>query len=336
MKRDLSNQLIIISILFILVFLVGVIGFKVIGGEKWTFFDALYMTVITMTTVGFGEVHPLSVEGRIFCIFLLIGGLGIIASAVSTMTAFLVEGELSGLLRRRKMENKIKNLSNHLILCGIGKVGFWIAEELTKIRQPFVVIEKDKNRLEEALNDLPNLLYIEGDATHNLTLREAGIERAKGLITTLTTDQENLFVTLSARSLNPKLRIVSRATSVDSEDKFRRAGADEVVFPNIIGGLRMASLMIRPTVVSFLDTMLRAEEGVLRIEEAEVCHELSGKKVHDLREKEESLRIRLLAIKEKDTGKYLYNPELDKRLKKGDSLILLGEIDNIHKFRKFL
>jgi len=185
MKRDLSKQLIIISCLFIFVFLVGIIGFKTIGGETWSFFDALYMTVITMTTVGFGEVHPLSTEGRVFCIFLLIGGLGIIASAVSTMTAFLVEGELTGLLRRKKMENKLKSLSNHLILCGIGKVGFWIAEELTQTKHPFVVIEKDKDRIEEALNNLPNLIYVEGDATHNLALLQAGIERAKGLVATL-------------------------------------------------------------------------------------------------------------------------------------------------------
>ncbi|MEK9148894.1 MAG: potassium channel family protein, partial [Candidatus Desantisbacteria bacterium] len=208
MKRDLTNQLIIISFLFIFVFLVGIIGFKVIGGKEWSLLDSLYMTVITMTTVGFGEVHPLSQEGRIFCIFLLIGGLGIIASAVSTMTAFLVEGELTGLLRRKKMETKLKSLSGHLILCGIGKVGFWIAEELTQTKHPFVVIEKNKNVIEEALNDLPNLIYIEGDATHNFTLSQARIEKAKGLIATLTEDPSNLFVTLSAKSLNPKLRII--------------------------------------------------------------------------------------------------------------------------------
>jgi len=333
---EIGKRLLITTIGLFLILAIGTLGFVFI--EKWSILESLYMTVITIATVGFNEVHPLSPSGRIFCIFLIIGGAGILLSAVSTMTAFLVEGELTDIIRRKKMERKINNLKDHYILCGLGRTGRPIANEFSKTKNPFVAIEKKREKIDEALSLTPELLYVQGDATHNAVLTKAGITRAIGLITALPTDQDNLFVTLTASSLNPNLRIISRADSPESEEKLKRAGADEVVFPHMIGGLRMASCMLRPTVVNFLDNMLRQDDITLRVDEITIPKTSTyiGKALSSLREKGGGLGIRILAIKEKEENQYHYNPDENRIIKENDTLIIFGEIDKIIALRKII
>ncbi|MEW6103017.1 MAG: potassium channel protein [bacterium] len=333
---EMGKRLLITIGGLLLVLFIGTLGFILI--EKWSILDSLYMTVITIATVGFGEIHPLSQGGRIFCILLIIGGAGILLSTISTMTAFFVEGELTDIIRRKKMERIIGKIENHYILCGLGRVGRPIAIEFSKTKKAFLAIEKKKERIEEAISLIPNLVFIHGDATHNVVLKSARIERAIGLITALPTDQENLFVVLTASGLNPHLRIISRADDPESEEKLRRAGANEVIFPHMIGGLRMASCMLRPTVVNFLDKMLRQDDIALRVEEMVIkkTSHFIGKALSSLREKRQELMIRVLAIKERDSNAYHYNPDENRIIKEGDVLIIFGDIDKIAIFEKFV
>src|SRR3972149_2536720 len=262
-----STPLKIFQIIALLLFILcsGVIGYHLIEG--WSLFDALYMTVITLATVGYGEIHTLPHAGRIFTIFLIFGGMGILLYGVTEMTAFVVEGEMTGYLRRRTMKQRIGKLSNHYILCGWGLKGEHVLDELLRTKRQCVVVEIDANkviRLHER-----NAMVVEGDATHDDILIIAGIERAAGLVATLPTDKDNLFVVITARGLNPKLRIVAKVDEIGTREKFLRSGANTTVSTNFIGGLRMASELIRPDAVNFLDTMLR-DNSSLRVEDGQV------------------------------------------------------------------
>jgi voltage-gated potassium channel len=237
----------------------GTLGYMLVEG--WSPLDALYMTVITLATVGYGETHPLSPVGRIYTIALILIGLGVVGYGLSTVVAFLVEGQLTGILERRKMERKIRSLRDHVILVGAGETGKHIAEELLNTGTPFVVIERDPAQV-GALERLGKVLYINGDATESGVLREARIESARGLISSAPSDKDNLFVILTARELNSALRIVSRVIAEGSRHKLLKAGADAVVSSNLIGGLRMASEMLRPHVVSFLRRHAPRDRGI--------------------------------------------------------------------------
>lgn len=316
------------------IFVSGIIGYSVI--EKWSFLDSLYMTVITLTTVGFMEVNPLSSAGRIFTIFFLIIGFSVILYGFGSITAFFIEGELMGILRRRKMEKRISRLTDHFIICGSGETGKHVINEFIKTNNPHVVIEKEESEIEALNARFGDVLYILGDASSDAVLLKAGIGRARGLITTFASDKDNLFVVLTARSLNPDLRIVARSIEEESERKLRTAGADSVVSANLIGGMRMASEMLRPTVVTFLNVMLRAEDEVLRIEEAAI-HKNSKFENMTIKEADLPKKIGLLviAIKHGETGKFIYNPPSDLVLKENDTLIVLGGVDQIEKLRGF-
>ncbi len=317
--------------LFVTALLAGTLGYHRLEG--WSLLDGLYMTVITMTTIGFGEIQPLSQTGQIFTIFLSLVSIGIGGYAISAAAAFVVEGDLQLIIRGRRMDKQIAQLEKHIIVCGAGRVGLQVAAEFHKTRTPFVVIEQDPNEI-EPLKRFSDVLYLQGDATKDATLRSAGIERAKGLIVALSDDKDNAFVVLTARSLKPDLRIVARLTEEENAEKLRRVGADAIASPNAIGGMRLASLMIRPTVVAFLDEMLYVPGATLRMEEVPLDDgsSLPGQR---LGEADIGGRTGLLVVAIRSgAGQLLFNPGNQARLKEGDILIVIGTPDQLATLRQ--
>ncbi len=330
MKKILPARLKIAILFLILIFGVGTIGYIVI--EKWSFIDAFYMTVITLATVGFGEIHPLSQTGRIFTIFLILSGLGILMFVIESGLSFLLEGELGNIVRRKKMEKQIQGLREHYIICAEGETGKFVIEEFVKTKQPIVVITKNKE-IEELLRK-DDISVIFDNPAEDKVLESAGIKSAKGLVSALGDDKENLFVVLTARSLNTNLKIVTQAIEKTSVTKLKKAGADEIVLSDLIGGMRISSAMLRPAVVNFLDQMLYQVGEPLRLEEAEIL-ENSTLKNKTLAESNisEKTGLMVVAIKEKTTGKYLYNPKADYKLSTGDTLIVIGNSEQVKKLR---
>jgi len=268
-----------VGAILLAIILIGTVGYWFIGGRQYSFVDALYMTIITISTIGFGEIIDLSgnVVGRVFTIFIAISGVGVLLYFVTNLTALVVEGELKESFRRRRMEKTASNLRDHYIVCGVGSVGFYIANELYVTKRPYVIVDVDKKNIERSLESLHDEVFIEGDATNSDTLLKAGIEKASGLFAVTGDDNHNLVISLTAKQLNPNLRIVARCNEIENSQKMRKAGADAIVSPSSIGGLRMASEMVRPTAVSFLDTMLRDRRRNLRIEELAVPGSFAGK-----------------------------------------------------------
>jgi voltage-gated potassium channel len=316
-------------ILIIIVFISGILGYMLI--ERWNFLDSLYMTVITIATVGYMEVNPLSPQGRMFTIFLIILGMGVLLFGISTFTAFLVEGELSEMLRRRRMDKHIYALKGHYIVCGIGGIGRHIIDELHKTGRLFVAIEKKEDVCKELAER--EILFIKGDATSSAVLKAANAEQAKGVFCSLHNDAENLLLILTAKGINPKLRIVSKAEEDESEGKMRNAGANGVVLPEFIGGLRMASEMVRPEAVTFLDMMLKSREKVFRVEDISIGFDsmFIGKTLREsgMLNKE---GITVAALKREN--EYIFNPSENEKLKAGDVLILIGETKGITDIKK--
>ncbi|MBA4373089.1 MAG: potassium channel protein [Thermodesulfovibrio sp.] len=304
----------------------GLLGYSFLEG--WSTLEALYMTVITLSSVGFMEVHPLSNAGRIFTMLLILLGSGVLIYGISVITAFVVEGELTDVLRRRSMEKKIAGLHAHYIICGVSQTGRYVIDELLKTKKNFVVIEKDPGKIKQLITE--NILCIEGDATHDAVLMKAGIQKAKGAITALHSDAENLFVVITAKSLNPALRVISKAVEEESEQKIRMVGADGVVMPNYIGGLRMASELIRPSVVGFLDIMLRSTDHTIRVEEIEIAAEsrFAGRTLQQTGIPETE-GVTVVALKDRTKDTYVFNPSLQTVLSSGHVLIVIGNIDLI-------
>lgn len=320
------------ALCFLLIIIsVGTIGYHLMEG--WSFLDSLYMTVITLATVGYGEIHPLSAGGRVFTIFLIFSSVGTMGYAIASLTKFIVEGEFNQLIRGRRMSNQIANMKDHIILCGAGPTGMYIAEELSKTNTPFVLIERNPETLKHVIAMIGDMPYIMGDAAHDDTLLQAGIERAKGLIAVLGEDKDNVFIVLSARSLNNKLRIVARVIEEENTEKFRKAGADEIVSPNAIGGLRMASIMIRPSVVNFLDQMLRVSNQVLRVEELRI-DDMPDMKDRTLAQTDMGRKTGLLVLAVKSAeGQYQFNPGAHYTLQSGDVLIVMGASEQLQAFK---
>jgi len=324
----LLKKLIGICIALAIIIMSGVGGYVVIEG--WRPFDAFYMTVITISSVGFMEVRPLSDKGRTFTVFLILCGSGILIYAVSIITAFIVEGELTDVIRRRKMNKKIDRLDAHFIVCGADRTGRYAIEELLKTQRDFVVIEKNADKI--MAFEKEGILCIEGDATHDSILLRAGIHRAKGFITSLHSDAENVFVVITAKRLNPSLRVISKAVEEESEQKIRMVGADGVVMPDFIGGLRMVSEMVRPSVVDFLDIMLRSKDRTIRVEEISLGKASSfiGKKLSEtgLPDME---GVSVVALKDKSDDSYTFNPSQKTLLTVDHILIVMGDIDRIQE-----
>ncbi len=295
------------------------------GIEGWSFLDALYMTVITLASVGYKEIHDLSLNGRVFTIVLIISGVGTVTFAVTAGAKLVLEGEFKEIFGRKRLEKKIKELKNHYIVCGYGRMGKIICRELKEKHIKFIVIEKQSRPLDER----GDMLIVEGDATRDEILREVGIERAKGLISVLPTDAENLFVVLSARELNPQLFIVARAGEEGSEQKLMRAGADRVVSPYHIGGLRIAHTVLKPAVVDFIEFATKSGNIDLQMEEIAIREDskLAGLTLDECGIGRD-LGIIVVAIK-KPTGDMKFNPTFRTAIKAGDTLIALGEISKL-------
>jgi voltage-gated potassium channel len=316
-------------LLLAIVFVCGISGYMVIEG--WGFLDSLYMTVITIASVGYMEVNPLTPAGRLFTIFLIIFGMGILLFGISTFTAFLVEGELGEILRRRTMEKKIAKLQGHYIVCGIGGVGRHIIGELLKTNRPFVAIDRD----EEVCAGLTQegILVVKGDATGSAVLRSANAGQAKGVFCSLHSDADNLLLILTAKGINPALKIIAKAEEDESEHKMRKAGADGVVLPEFIGGLRMASEMVRPEAVTFLDKMLKSPDDVYRVEDIVIGEE---SRFRDKTLKESGLLekqgIAVAAVKKGE--KYLFSPRGDEVLENGDAVILIGDTKSVRAIKE--
>lgn len=312
------------------IFVAGILGYHIIEG--WSLFDSLYMTVITIGTVGYGETHELTIPGRVFTIFLIFGGMSVVLYALSEMTAFIVEGEMTGALRKRKMMKKIEQLSGHYILCGAGRTGMYVVHELEKTQRPFVVVERNPEKAEQLIKD--NFLVVEGDATQDSVLLDAGIERAAGLMTALPHDSDNLYVVISARALNKTMRIVSKIQDNDVRRKFLGSGADTGVSTHFIGGMRMASELIRPAAVTFLDKMLRSH-GDLRVEDVPIGQgsKYDGTLIGDLTMVPESGAL-LMALQRGD--QIDFNPPVDTRVVGGNALIVMGSPEQVAALKEKL
>lgn len=302
---------------------VGTTGYMVIEG--WSLLDSLYMTIITLASVGFEEVHHLSDIGRVFTIVLIIVGVGTVAYALSSGARILLEGELQEVFGRRRLEKRIKQLTDHYIVCGYGRMGRIICRELQEKNIRYLVIEKEP----DPLHKVEEGLIVKGDATKDDVLKEMGIEKAKGLISVLPTDAENLYVVLSARGLNSGLRIIARAGEEGSEQKLLRAGADRVVSPYHIGGLRMAHTVLKPAVVDFIEFATKSGNFELQMEEIEIRENsaLIGRTLDECGIGRD-LGIIIVAIKEA-SGEMKFNPTFRTAIKKGDTLIALGEISKL-------
>ncbi|MFI5293451.1 MAG: potassium channel family protein [Thermodesulfovibrionales bacterium] len=323
MTDTFKTKCILSAVLIVLIISGGTLGYVFLEG--WDFFDSFYMTIITLTTVGFGEVHPLSRVGKMFTIALIVGGVGTVFYALSTAAKFMLEGEFEEIFGRKRLEKKIKELRDHFIVCGYGRMGRIICRELREKKISFVVVEK----MPDKLLDGQDVLLVEGDATRDEILKEVGIERAKGLISVLPTDAENLYVVLSARGLNPSLTIVARAGDEGSEQKLIRAGADRVVSPYYIGGLRIAHTVLKPAVVDFIEFATKSGNIDLQMEEIAIQENsgLVGRTLDDSGIGRE-LGIIVVAIKE-GSGEMRFNPTYKTAIKAGDTLIALGEISKL-------
>ncbi len=316
------NQIKIAVLLWLMVVVIGTSGYMIIEG--WNLFDSIYMTIISITTTGYREVYPLSNTGKVFTLFVIILGVVTIAYIGGRMAQFFVE---SYVFRRRRMAKRLKMLQHHYIVCGFGRMGRKICEELAVNQAQFVVIEKDEKETGH-LQDL-NYIHLEGDATDDEVLLKAGIKQAKGLVAVLPTEAENVFTTLSARVLNPKIFIVSRAVEEETESKLLKAGANRVVKPYEIGGHRMTQVLLRPGVVDFIDIIAREKRFDLQIEEIDVKagSVLVGQTLAQspIRNK---LNIIIVAIFRSD-GNVIYNPQSSAVIQDNNKLIVIGEEKNI-------
>ncbi len=308
----------------------GTAGYHFLEGWPWS--DGLYMTVITMTTVGYGETRELTQVGRGFTMLLVVTSIGIAGYAISTVAAYVVEGEFNRVFRGRKMDKRIARMRDHIVLCGAGRTGVEIAQELYKTLTPFVIIEKDEKALQRIpfLKEIP---YLQGDATRDSILRRSGVEGARGLLAVLPNDQANVFLVLTVRALSPELRIIARLTDDANRQKLLRAGADAVVQTQAIGGLRMASMMIRPSVVTFLDKMLRVTGETLRVEEVVATPAMQGKTLRHL-DLNERIGLLVVALQRPGEQEYSFNPKPQTELGEGDVLIVIGSPRQVREARE--
>ncbi len=332
MRGELKTGLIVIAAILAII-VIGTVGYALIEG--WSLLDSLYMTVTTIFTVGFGEVHPLSQAGQIFTLLLIIGGVGTILYGIGRMVEFVIGGQLTGVFRRRAVKRQVDKLDAHFIVCGYGRVGEAVARQFAAHNAPFVIVDSDQGSVSRAEAD--GFLAVSGDATADDVLHIAGIARAKGLVAALGSDAGNIFLTLSARVLNPKLLIVARAGSEDIVSKLMRAGADNVVTPYGLGGKRMATLMLKPLVSDYLEVVTGGGELEFRVEELELGGECCaiGRSIGDL-EIRSRTGATILAVRRAATGVFATNPAPDSHLNTGDRIIAIGTPAQITKLEELI
>jgi voltage-gated potassium channel len=327
--NDTARHLITGFLFLISIILIGTIGYMFIEG--WSLNDSLFMTMITITTTGFQEVHPLSGLGQIFTEILLIMSFGTILYIGGIGVQYIIESKF---IRRRRMNKQLDNLKDHYIVCGFGRMGSHICEKLSEANVPFVVIEHNQNNF--AKLDKLGYLYDKGDAANDDTLIHTGVKRAKGLVAVLSTDPENVFATLSARVLNPALFIVARAIDEDTESKLIKAGANRVVKPYELGGSRMAEIVLRPGVLDFIDVVYGSKKVDIHIEEITVKKgsKMHKKKLADLPLRSEFNTI-IVAIQNEEKKIFIYNPKGETIVDEGNKLIAIGEEANLDKLRDY-
>lgn len=328
------KQFILPFLLMSVLIILGTFGYMIIEG--YHLLDAFYMTIITVATVGYGEVEPLSAGGKIFTSFLIMTSFGTFAYAVSTITRFVVDGEFNQLFKQQQLSAAIEQLSDHVIICGYGRNGRQAAQVLKKHDKRFVVIEKNPD-LTESISHRYKDLVLSGDSTQDETLLKAGILKARALITTLPIDADNMFIVLTARHLNPKLSIISRASDDGSDTKIKIAGADNVIMPDKVGGAHMASLVMKPDVMEFIDHVTAQGGDNNNLEEitfSNIPEHLRNKTLRDLEIRNKS-GANIIGFKTGD-GKYVINPSADTQIIPEAKIFVLGTPDQIKKLKEIL
>lgn len=330
MVKLFRSKIYVALFLVVIVLLFGVLGYRFISDYSWI--DALYMTIITVTTVGFSEVRPMGPEGKIFTVLLILTSVFTVGFAISVVTEYILSRNSLQILKKRRVKKTIDNLSNHVVVCGFGRNGMQASERLKAYGRPFVIVEKDKEVIDKYEDEV---LFVEGDANDDEILINAGIERAQFLITALPDDAANLFVVLSARQLNKRLFIISRASLVNSQKKLLLAGANKVIMPDKIGGDHMASLVVMPDLITFMDKLSMEGEHTTNLEEVAIedfadqvdCNSLRDL---DLRKKTGCTIIGYIA----PDGEYIINPEADLKLQPKSKVIVLGRPEQIKKLNE--
>jgi voltage-gated potassium channel len=328
------KRILIVIILILANFVLGISGFMLIEG--YSFLDAFYMTTITITTTGFGEVSPLTAAGKIFTSILCLTSIGAALYGVTTLTSFLVDGEILNLVKNFSMNKQLNELKNHVIVCGFGRNGKQVCEELEKENRAFVIIESNEERL-EYIKELKSYIYIDGDATNDEVLTKAKIKDAKALITTLPNDPDNVYVVLTAREMNPGITIISRASDESSEAKLKRAGANNVIMPERIGGTHMATLVTKPDIMEFI-ALMTGQAGVsISFEEFQhenIKPEFKNKTIKQLSVKRQT-GATIIGLKSED-GMFHVNPGLEMKVEERMNIIALGTKAQLEKLKNIL
>jgi len=329
---DKLKKLIISTVASFFILFAGTSGYMVI--EKWDLMDSIYMTVLTLGSVGYSEVHPLSSNGRVFTIFLIISGMSLVMYLAGVVVQFVVEGEMRHILGRRKLDKSISRLKDHYIVCGYGRIGRTLCNQIKEQNSEVVVVEKNEELIPVFEKD--NILYVHGDASNDSTLLKASIHNAKSLIAVLATDADNVFLVLTARQLNPNIYIMARAGSDGVKSKLLAAGANRVESPYEVGAVSMALKLLRPSVSNFLDIALSRKQRAIQIEEVTISPK---SKILNVMLKDSGIRqnynIIIIAIKKKD-GEMIFNPSFETFMEAGDTIIAMGRASNLKKFNEEL
>ncbi|MFN3139003.1 MAG: potassium channel family protein [Allomuricauda sp.] len=330
MIRLMRSKIVLALSLMVVVLVFGVVGYKILSDFTWV--EAIYMTIITVTTVGFSEVRPLDANAKIFTVFLIVTSVFIFGFAISVVTEYILGRNSLELLKKKKVKKQIDSLSNHVVVCGFGRNGMQAAEKLIAYKKPFVVIEKDKEIIERHEE---TVLFVEGDANEDDVLIQAGIERAQYLITAVPDDSANLFIVLSARQLNKDLFIISRASQITSVKKLEFAGANKVIMPDKIGGDHMASLVVMPDLITFLDQLSIEGEHTTNLEEVSIEDFTDQMDCNSLRDLDLRRKTGCTIIGYIDPeGNYIINPEADLILQPKSKVIVLGRPEQIRKLNQ--
>lgn len=326
----LKKRLLVAFLLLLFIIVLGTLGFRMFEG--WELIDCFYVTVTTISTVGYGDFAPVTREGRLFTVLLVVFGVGTMLYSVSMLAEMMVEDRLKRILGRGSMESRIERMKDHYIICGFGRMGSLICKEMAEEKAPFVVIEKDPEVIQKLEEE--GYVYLKGDATEDKSLIRAGISRARGVVCVLSSDAENLYVILTAKELNPAAYILSRCEEETSEHRLLRAGADRVISPYKMGGMRMAMAILKPAMMDFIEITTRRQSLELRMEELPLSDrsEIIGKSLEssEIRKK---YGLIIVAVK-KDSGKMIFNPQAGYVIEKGDRLIALGEDDDVNRFAR--
>jgi voltage-gated potassium channel len=324
------RKIVFIIVALLILILGGTIGYLYLLDLSWI--DAIYMTVITISTVGYREVVDMTDTAKVFSIFMIIGGLGIAGYGATSVFALFFEGTFRSAWRRRRMEKKISQFQDHYILCGAGETGQQVIQQFIRSQVDFVVIEKDEAKVLELQGE--GVFIIQGDATNEETLNRCGIHRAKGLISSLSNDADNVYTVLTARQMNPDIYIVSRAIEKNAGEKLKRAGANNTISPNEIGGRRMAAVALRPSIISFLDVITQNGDVELDLEDVVVGEgsKFLGKALKEVRIPD-TIGLIILAIRRQGQKDFIFNPSSDEILRLGDVMVVLGRSEQVDKLK---